>query len=208
MNFNKFTDRMFKKVDNTVWDLMSGTVGFKTQEGILSLDLGEKDAEGNHNDPQIVINLMDEFGMAIPAFAQNTPVSMIEMGDLVYSATTGNALGWIVKKNSKSFDLLKPDGTRSNWTPPKVQMLGMESGVMILKSFMAMLPTEGANSFQNSLMPMMMMGMMDGDDKMDRLIPMMLMSSTMSNGNNQMMSMLPIMMMMKGEGGSMFGGKK
>ncbi len=206
MNFNKFTDRMFKKVDNAVWDLMSGTVGFKTREGILSIDLGEKDTKGNHNDPQIVINLMDEFGMAIPAFAQNTPASMIEMGDLVYSAATGNALGWIVKKNPKSFDLLKPDGTRSNWTPPKVQMLGMESGVMILKSFMSMLPQEGANNFQNSLMPMMMMGMMDGDDKMDSLIPMMLMSSTMGN-NNQMMSMLPMMMLMK-EGGSMFGGKK
>lgn len=202
--FNKFTDRMFKRVDNAVWDLMSGTVGFKTKEGILSIDLGEKDTKGNYDSPQIVINLFDEFGMAIPAFAQNTPVSMIEMGDLVYSASSNNALGWVVKKNPKSFDLLKADGTRSNWTPPKVQMLGMESGVMILKSFMTMLPGEGANNFQNSLMPLMMMGMMDGDDKMDKLIPMMLM---MGGGNSQMMSMLPMMMLMK-EGGSFFGGKK
>jgi hypothetical protein len=146
--------------------------------------------------------MFDQMGMSIPAFAQSIPVTSINLGDLVYSSATGKALGWVVRIRDKSFKLLKQDGTRSDWTPPKVSMLGIESGVMILRSLFNMMPTEGVNNFQQALMPMMMMGMLDDTETADKMIPMMLMSQTMGGGaNNPMAQMLPMMLMMNGSFG-------
>lgn len=197
---SKFVDRLFKKVDNMVWDLGTGNIGFNTSEGILSLELGElSDDKKEALEPQVCVNMFDQMGMSIPAFAQSIPVNSISLGDLVYSSATGKALGWVVQIREKSFKLLKQDGTRSDWTPPKVSMLGIESGVMILRSLFNMMPSDGVNNFQQSLMPMMMMGMLDDSDTADKMIPMLLMSQTMGGGTaNPMAQMLPLMMMMNG----------
>jgi hypothetical protein len=73
---------------------------------------------------------------------------------------------------------MKPDGTRSTWSPPKVQMLGLDSGVMVLRSLINMLPggQGGLGQMQNMLMPLMLMGGEDIGLDLDSMMPLMLMS--------------------------------
>ena len=214
MNFNnKFMERFFRPVDEVVWDMMSGKVGFKTKDGICSIDLGAV-VDTEAPDAQVSVNPFEDFGMAVPAFAQSVPVDSITLGDMIYSSSSNKVLGWVVKKNDKSFKLMKQDGTRSDWVPPKVQMIGFDSGVMVLRSLMNMLPggASGLGQMQSMLMPMMAMGMMgDGDSgamDMKSMMPMMLMSqmgmggaaAPVGGGMASMMPMMMMMQMMKGDG--------
>ena len=120
---------------------------------------------------------------------------------------------------NKKFVIMTPSGTSSTWTPPKVAMFGLDSGVMVIKSLIAMLPggDEGLKGMQGSLMPLMMMGGMDGmgmggdgDSGMDKIMPMLLMSQ-MGNlgggaGAGNMIQMMMMMKMMGGKGGGFGGG--
>ena len=216
---NKLMDRFFRKVDGVVWDLMTGRVGVRTSDGIVTI-------EGEGDDSQININMFDQFGMEVPAFAQSTPLAAVNVGDLIYGEK--KVIGWVieVKENApkdpavaatatpsvKRFRIMTPDGTLKSWTPPKMSMLGFDSGVMVLRSLMNMLPggSNGLSQMQGMLMPMMMMGG-DGID-MDMMMPMMLMSQvgtgdgTGAMGMGNMAQMMPMMMMMNmmkgGKGGN------
>ena len=200
---SKMMNRFFRKVDGVVWDIMSGRIGIKGNDGIVSVD-------GVGDDAQVTINMMDQFGMEVPAFAQNTPVDQVKPGDMIFGSN--KVLGWVIEKKEKSFVLLKADGTRSNWAPPKVQMLGFDSGVLVLRSLMNMLPggQSGLTGMQSMLMPLMMMG---GDSlDLDSMMPMLLMSqmgvptpdggTTQPLGGQNMMQMLMFSQMMKQMGGS------
>lgn len=200
LNSNKLMDRFFRRVDGVVWDLMSGRIGIKNGDGIATV-------EGEGEEAQVVLNLFDQFGMEIPAFAQNTPVDSITVGDLIYGAKS--PLGWVVEKKEKSFVLLKADGTRSTWSPPKVQMLGFDGGAMVLRSLINILPggKTGLSGMQSMLMPMLMMGG-DGVD-LEKMLPVMLMSqvgadpANPATGNNMagVMQMMMLMQLMGNKSG-------
>lgn len=210
-----FSDRMmnrfFRKVEGVKWDLMSGRVGVVLDdEGIVTLD-------GEGEDARIAINVMDEFGMAIPAFAQNTPLNSVGVGDLIYQSN--KVKGWVTsvieKDGSPSkFGIMTPSGTSTNWTPPKVSMFGLDSGVMVLRSLLTMLPTTadgegGLGGMQNVLLPMMMMG--GGESEIEDMMPLMLMSQLGTDGTGNSAfgggNMIQMMMMMKMMGkGSSSGG--
>jgi hypothetical protein len=209
MNVNKFSDKMmsrfFHKVDNVVWDMMTGNLGVKTSSGVMSYDTEED---------QVVNNVFDDFSMQVPAFAQSTPVDSLQVGDLIYT-NSDRVKGWITKVEevtktvkdgedevevkTKKFRLISPSGTESNWKPPKVSMLGFESGVMVLRSLLTMLPggESGLGNMQNMLLPMMMMG--DGiDDKMMQLVLFSQLGTNgtgNSGGNNMLQTMMMIKMM-------------
>ncbi len=207
---NKLMNRFFRRVDGVVWDLMSGRLGVKTTDGIATL-------EGTGDDAQISINMFDQFGFEVPAFAQNTSTGEVQVGDLVVGAR--GIQGWVIEKKEKQLVLMKPDGTRGSMTPPKVNMMGLEGGVMVLRSLVNMLPggTGGLNQMQTMLMPMLMMG--DGELNLDGIMPMMLMSQMNLGGaavdpnnpnaallaQNQMNSMMQMMMMSQLMGGSKSG---
>ncbi|PWU00813.1 MAG: hypothetical protein C5B52_08320, partial [Bacteroidetes bacterium] len=174
---NKMMDRFFRKVDGVVWDLMTGRVGVKTSDGITTL-------EGTGDDAQVTLNMFDQFGMEVPAFAQSTPVTAVAVGDLIYGDK--KPIGWVLEVNTGTsvgapvtkFTLMTPDGTRKNWVPPKVNMMfGFDSGVMVLRSLMNMLPggSGALGQMQNMILPLMMMG---GEDQIDlnSIMPMMLFS--------------------------------
>ena len=193
---SKLMDRFFKKVPNVVWDLSTGRIGVKNKDGIVTM-------EGTGEDAQVSLNMFDQFGIEVPAFAQSTPVDAVQVDDLIYS--NNKPLGWVIKKNDKSFRILKDDGTQTTWTAPKVLMMGLDTGgVMVLRSLLNMLPggSGGLAGMQSMLMPMLMMG---GDSlDLDSIMPMMLMSQvgaaspdgsvTPPMGN--MASMMPMLMMM------------
>ena len=201
---NKLMNRFFRRVDGVVWDLMSGKIGVKCPDGIATL-------EGTGDDAQVSINMFDQFGFEVPAFAQNTPTAAIEVGDLVVG--TKGIQGWVIEKKEKTLVLMKPDGSRGSMTPPKVQMMGLEGGVMVLRSLVNMLPggTGGLNQMQTMLMPMLMMS--GGELDLDSMMPMLLMSQMNtgavdpSNPNaallaqNQMSQMMQMMMMSQFLGG-------
>lgn len=206
---NKLMDKFFKKVDNVVWDMMTGRIGVMTEDGITSI-------EGEGDDAQITVNLFDNFGMVVPAFAQSTPVKDVAVGDLIY--TNGKVRGWIISVNRvdpandksevKSFSIMSPGGTTTPWKPPKVSMLGFESGVLVLRSLMNMIPggQAGLGNMQGMLMPLMMMG---GDVDLDSIMPIMLMGALGTNGDGSnasaggmgnMMQMMMLMQLMGNKG--------
>ena len=199
-----FMNRMFRQVNDVVWDMMSGKMGVSTKEGIMTLD--DSDTEN----PCVSLNMFDAFGMGVPAFAQNTPIDQVKAGDLLVGSK--EIIGWVVTVNDggKSFQMLKPSGTISKWVPPKVQMLGFDSGVMVVRSLLNLLPTGtgGLSQMQNMLQMIMFMG--DGEVNFEKIMPMMLMSqmtapaggSDAANPMTQMMPMMMFMNMMKGDGGS------
>lgn len=194
---NKLMNRFFRPVPDAVWDLMSGKVGIKTREGIVTI-------EGEGDDAQPVVNVIDDFGVAIPAFAQNTPVAAVQPGDLLMG--TKEPIGWVLEKKEKSFKILKADGTRTNWVVPKIAMFGFDSGVMVLRSLLSMLPggTTALTGMQNSLLPLMMLG--DGEINFEKMMPVLLFSQMnggdpAAGGNN----MLQMMLMMQMLGGKKFG---
>lgn len=208
---NRIANKFFRRVDNVVWDLMTGKVGIQDKNGISTL-------EGKGDNAEVVINMFDEFGVALPAFAQNTPVDQIKLGDLIYQA--GGKFGWVVKlptPKGKSFKLLRPDGSRGEWRPPKTQSLGLDlSGAMVLRSLVNTLPDGGLGNMQNMLLPMMMMGGGDGDDMfgdMENMLPILLMTQTgmggmdASAGGGNMMQMMLMMKMMGGSKGPRKGGR-
>lgn len=200
-----FMNRMFRQVNDVVWDMMTGKMGVSTKEGIMTLD--DSDADN----PCVSLNMFDAFGMGVPAFAQNTPVDQVKAGDLLVGPK--EIIGWVVSVNDggKSFQMLKPTGTVSKWVPPKVQMLGFDSGVMVVRSLLNLLPTGtgGLGQMQQWLQMMMFMG--DGDINFEKVMPMMLMSqmsapagtdpAASANPMAQMMPMLMFANMMKGDGG-------
>jgi len=203
---DRMMNRFFRKVDGLVWDLFTGRVGVKTPEGITTI-------EGTGDNAQLVINLFDEFGMAIPAFAQNTPLASVAVGDIIYQ---GNSVkGWVIEAlgesdNVKRFKLMTPSGTATTWTPPKVSMLGFDSGIMVVRSLMTMLPggANGLTGMQGMLLPMLAMG---GDNvNLEKLMPLMLFSQlgtdgkgadALGGGNMMQMMMMISLMGGKGSGG-------
>lgn len=228
MNFpgaDKFMNRLFRRADNVVWDLMSGKIGIRTSEGIATLS----------EDGRVHINLMDDFGLALPAFAQSTPVDQINVGDIIMTGKA-DAVRFVVdvieaaptKTRGKSvaatktttgtppavstdvvkkFRTITLDGQETTWLPPKTTVLGLDSGVMVLRSLVSLLPNgnQGLGQMQNMLMPLMMMGGTDDAD-MERMMPMLLMSQTGAMGDsNGMGNMFQTMMMMKMLGGGKSG---
>lgn len=211
---DKFINRLFRRVDGVVWDLMTGKVGIQATEGIAVLN-GEGDAA------QVEINLFDQFGIGLPAFAMSTPVDSVNVGDIIYFGSKDRP-GWVVEKKTSeaglSFQLMKMDGTRTSWKPPKVSILGMESGVMVLRPLTALLGgTGGLSSVQGVLLPMLMMD--EGNNlNLEKMLPLMLMMqmgnttnagdgtanpfAAFGGGNGGMGNVMSMMMFM-----SMFGNK-
>lgn len=211
LNFNTdaLLNRMFRKADNVVWDLMSGKVGVKTKDGIATL-------EGSGDDATISVNLMDQFSMPLPAFAQSTPKNGVMVGDIILRGANSDP-AWVVEKKEDgdkvSFRLLKVNGETVSWKAPKIQLMGFDGGVMVLRSLLTMLPGGAGDltAMQNSMLPMLMM-MGDGDDTsgmLEKMMPLMLMQSMngpagAAGGAGNMMQMM-LMMQMMGNGGG-FGG--
>jgi hypothetical protein len=186
--------RIFRKVDNVVWDMMTGKIGILSNGGISSID-GEGDGA------TITTNLVEQFSMAVPAFAQQTSISDVKVGDMILQANDKPA--WVVArietedkasrnaydaavvagvvpqpvKVNVSFELLRADGTTTKYRAPKVVVLGLDtSGVMVVRSLISMLPggQGGLGQMQNMMMMMGMFGSDSGD--LEDIMPMMLMS--------------------------------
>jgi hypothetical protein len=227
---DKMMNRLFRRAEGVVWDLMSGSVGVSSKEGISTL-------VGSGDDAEVQINMFDQFGMEVPAFAQSTPVSSVNVGDLIFFGASEKP-GWVIDikygvkptgstvakrkpaggsteedRTNVQFVLMKVDGQRTTWKPPKVSLLGMgDNGVMVIRSLMTMLPggDKALGGMQSNLMMMMQMSAMSGGEgniDMEKLMPIMLMSA-MGGGEGGNGNMMQAMMMMQMMGGNSPFGKK
>lgn len=191
-------NRYFRKVDDCVWDLMTGKIGVIVDDGIATIDKGE---DGEYS---ISLNIFTDLSCPIPAFAQNTKIEDVKVGDLIYN--TKKNIGWVIeKKENGKLRLLNKDGNETTWTPPKVtSVFGSDSGCLVLRSLINTLPggEGGLDGFKNNLLPLLMMG---GDSGMvEKMIPIMLMGGMNGNSGNMIQTML-MMNMMNGNTGTGFG---
>jgi hypothetical protein len=193
-NNQGITKRMFRKVEGLVWDIMSGKIGIQSKGGFVTL---ETSGEGTEVVYRVNENLIDVFGMPIPAFAINTPNADINIGDLIVGAK--GILGFVVKKNAASLVILKEDGQQTVYTPVKTQVFGLD-GYMVVKSLTGLLGTEGAAGLQGSLLPLLMLGGDSGTD-LDNILPLLLMQGqgqTQGGVGFNLQSALPLLLMSKG----------
>ena len=218
-NMESMISNMFRKVENIVWDMTTNSIGMIQEDGIYTIAINEDDLECS----AISINPFDQMSMRLPAFAMSTPVAAIEAGDMIINKA-GGLRGWVLQRKANgTFRIMTVNGSISTWNPPKIQMLGFDSGVMVVRSLMKLAGgSQNVNQMQQMMQMMMMSGMMDDESDMDSIMPMMLMG--MMGGNNpfammtgqqpaadgenaqqanpmmggmNMMSMMPMMMMMK-----------
>ncbi len=125
---NKFVNRMFRRIDGIVWDLTSGKQGIATVNGIHTLNVtsasvaGAGDTLETTSEYEINVNPFDTLGMSLPAFATQTPIENVKLGDIVVGDSA--ILGWVTGKTGKSLKLLDVNGMNKNYTPPKTAILG------------------------------------------------------------------------------------
>lgn len=191
MAFNSnILDRLFKKTEDVFWDLSSGNISVRTEDGLMSYSLP---TDENQNG-KVICNMMDSMGIAIPAFCQDTNAKMLESGDLIFKG--GKPFGWVVKGNEQKseFVIHTVNGSVVTWCPPEVT-LGIGSGNMVLKSLVSAVGgKDNMKGFSSMLMPMMMLSSNESDDKFDKIIPFMLMQANNGGGFDSNMMMMLMMM--------------
>lgn len=197
MNMNRMFSRMFREAENVVWDVMSGGIGIVDGEsGIATLTT--KDGVST-----VTVNPFDDFGLPIPAFAQNTPVADVKVGDVIYRGP--NNIAWVTSKDDTTgiFKLMKPNGDITEFQPPKVSF-GLD-GVMVLRTMMSVFGngtdgTAGFQGVQGMLVPMLQMAAFSGSEvDMSSIMQMVMFSSLsgMNGSSNNMMQMMFIQQFMQ-----------
>lgn len=215
------TKNMFRKVDSLVWNLLDGKIGQRTTNGIATFEAiaaippvaataTEPATPGEPASGQVSVNPFENFSKAIPAYAIKTALTEVKPEDLVYGAQ--GPLGWVVTARSASLQLMDREGHVKNYVPPKVEMLGIGSGVMVVRSLFNMFGQEGVAGLSNSLMPLLMMSGDGGLGELDEVLPLILFSgmNAQANGNSAagaFGSVNPMMLMMlAGKKGNSNGG--
>lgn len=187
-------DRIFKKVEGVVYDMSTNSIGVKQNGSIFSVT---KNEDGKWD---LIENPIESFAAGIPAFAKAIPLDQVQPGNLILSQS-GEPYGWVTNVNPNTLRVLKPNGSCTNISPAKVNLLGQGKTVMVVNSMMS----------GGSIDPMMLLALKD--DGMDMSELMMFMA--MSNNNtaqtaqpgatpavNPMANMLPFMLLGNKDKGS------
>ncbi|HET8685153.1 MAG TPA: hypothetical protein VFM18_00655 [Methanosarcina sp.] len=202
---NKFLSRMFRKVDGLVWDLTTGQLGMKDNNGIYTLTT---EGEGDAATFQTTVNPFDSLGLTIPAFATNTPLDQVQIGDIIVGES--NILGWVTAVRGASLALLDKNGMSKNYTPPKVAIMGSSGALVVKNLFNLAGGQQGLAGIQTNLLPLLAMG---GDANLDKVLPLILMQSISAPAGanaaapaaNGFASMLPLLLLSKGKNGGGLG---
>lgn len=196
---NQLTKRMFRKIHGLVWNVLDGNVGIVQDKSVYTITV--TDGTG-----QVDVTPTDAFAVKIPAFAMITPHDQVNVGDLVCGVDT--ILGWVVEKAGASYKLMDQHGHLKNYTLPKVKMAGIE-GAMVVKNLFSLAGGATAGAAVGSNLGLLLA--MGGEDKLDDLLPLLLMTDGFSGAAapsaggvaaNPMASLLSMLLMMKGGLGS------
>lgn len=199
---------MFRRIGGVVWDVMSGTVGLQTENGIYTASFPEGGGA-----PTVSVNPLDNFGLAIPAFATQTPFADVALGEIIVGDQ--GIIGWVTEKTEAAFKVLDHNGYHKTYQPPKVAIMGSQ-GVLVVRNLFSLTGgAAGAGNFASNLLPLLALG--GGDDKLEKMLPLLLMSSTMNNAGaaaapgaaaagNGMANILPFLLLKDGGLGGLTGG--
>lgn len=191
---NKFTRRMFRRIAGLVWDIQTGQIGVKTENGIYTLTAPE--TEGG--DYGVTVNPFDAFGLDIPAFATQTTHADVALGDLIVGDK--GILGWVIAKTDAAFKVLDHNGQLKTYVPPKIAIMGQQ-GTLVVRNLLNLAGGQaGANNLVSSMLPLLALG--GGEDKLESVLPFLLMSQQGAAGTaaaaNPMSSLLPLLLLKKG----------
>jgi hypothetical protein len=200
----KFMNRLFRRVNGVVWDVMTGSVGLQTSDGIFTVSFSET------GEATLNANPLDDFGVALPGFATQATHAEVNPGDIIVGDT--GILGWVTSKTEAAFKVIDHTGHHKVYSPPKVAIMGTQ-GVLVVRNLLNLTGgTAGASNFASSLLPLLAMG--GGDDKLEKLLPILLMTSSAPGANGaapggagNFASMLPFLIMKEGGLGGGSGGK-
>lgn len=198
---SKFMNRVFRRVGGIVWDLTTGKIGIKDQDGsIFSLETVEgPSVEGAQPTPafSITVNPFEDFGVELPAFATTTNLADVKLGDLVVGDS--KILGWVTAKTGASLTLLSKDGMKKQYSPPKVDIMGLGAGVLVVQNLVNLTGgSDGLAGFQSMLLPMLMMKDTNESFDLERILPFMLFSQ---KGGESATAFNPMMLMAMSSGG-------
>ena len=209
---SKFLNRMFRKIDGIVWDLTTGKQGIQDSGGIHTFQhipavattgTGANKVEGSPAHGQITVNPFESFGITVPAFATQVPLASIKEGDIVVGDKA--VLGWVISVNGASLTLMDKSGTKKNYTPPKVAIIGGagSDGTLVVQNLLGTAGGEtGFGNLQGSLLPLIMMS--GGDLDLESILPLMLLTQTQAPsgaaGAASLQSMFPMLLLSGGLG--------
>lgn len=194
MNSKKFLNRLFRRIHGLTWDVITGSVGLQTENGIYTVSMKE---DGT---PELSVNPIEDFGLALPAFATQSAHADVQPLDIIVGDQ--GIIGWVLEKTASSFKVLDHNGHTKTYTPPKVAVFGNQ-GVLVVRNLLNLTGgANNANSFASSLLPLMMLG--GGDAQLEKMLPLLLLSSqggampAAGGGAGGMNAMLPFLLMKDG----------
>lgn len=193
---NKFVNRMFRRVGGVVWDPLTGGTGLRTDQGIYTFKLN---ADGTS---EVSVNPFDDFGMALPAFATQTVQADVRPGDIIVGDS--GIIGWVVSvTEGGAYKVKDHNGFERTYTPPKVNVLAQANGVLVVRNLLSLTGGEqNAQNFAANLLPLLALSGGDGDGKLEKLLPLLLMTSAGGGAGaataNPLQAMLPLLLMKNG----------
>lgn len=193
---SKFLNRMFRRVGGVVWDLTTGKLGLKDENGIYTLETTTTGTGAAAvTESQIVVNPFDSFGVDLPAFATTTKLADVAVGDVIVGDS--KILGFVVEIKENSLVLLDKSGMRKQYNPPKVAIIGTDNNVLVMKNLLSVAGGDtGLAGLQGNLMPLLMLG---GDLDLESILPFLLFSQQGGGAAaGGMGSLLPLLLMKKG----------
>lgn len=197
---NKFLNRLFRRIGGVVWDVTTGSIGLQSEQGIYSLVTTPGATPADEPSYSLTVNPFDDFGLALPAFATQSSFDDVSNGDIIVGDQ--GIIGWVIGKTEAAFKVMDHNGYNKTYTPPKVQIVG-QSGVLVVRNLFNLTGgAAGAGNFASTLLPLLALG--GGDDKLEKLLPILLMTSQGAAGAapgaaaNPMASLLPFLLMKDG----------
>lgn len=165
----EFNKKYFRPIDNMVWDISTGRLGIIDDRGIIILS-------GDASGYKMETTNADTYTKLVQAFARPSLANELEPGDIVYNRLSNSIVGWIVKSNgNSSFQILKMDGTRMDWSSSRSQVLDFDSINMAVKPLTSILGTEhNLNQLQNSMMLLISSGVVPEEDTFIDILPILL----------------------------------
>ena len=149
-------NQLYAQVDNATWDLLTGKVGYKDGNSVVTL-----------NEKRITRNpILGGALPSLPGFALPTKAEQISVGDLVLNGET--IIGFITeKKEGGLFETIDFNGRVGTWSAPEGILFG---DTKVIRSLTSMLGGDTAG-IQSMLMPFLLMG-----KDVTNLLPVLLMS--------------------------------
>lgn len=183
---SSFLDSFFRQVDDVVFDFQVQKLGIVSKDGIFTYDADTEES---------MINPIEFFSAPVPAYAVRTPLSEINLGDIVSVSNTRCGFVSEISVKKDRVKVIYSSGTQGWIKPPKNVAFG-SAAVMCVKNvfggaelnpmLMAMMATDGEGMDTDAMAMMAMMGG-GGGAMSNMMLPMLMMQKEDFNVKDMML---------------------